>query len=134
MLFGAFKIGELVSPSKQVHRGMWGSGLQCTDDAVSLVLQKSKTDHLGRNKVVQIFPIHGSPLCPVGAFRGFLEVHPAVSGSFLLHADGSPLSRYQFVSVFRKCLRALGLKEKEVFSHSFRIGAAMEAARCGMDA
>lgn len=51
----------------------------------------------------------------------------------LLHADGSPLSRFQFISIFRKCLRALGLEEKEFILHSFRIGAAMEAARCGLD-
>lgn len=54
-------------------------------------------------------------------------------GAFLIHADGSPLLRFQFVVVFRKCSRALGLEEKEFSSHSFRIGAATEAARCGLD-
>lgn len=63
----------------------------------------------------------------------FLEVRPAGQGAFLIHEDGAPLSRFQFVAVFRKYLRELGLEEKAFSSHLFRIGAATEAARQGMD-
>lgn len=75
----------------------------------------------------------GSALCPVEAVKGFMGIRQR-GGPLLVHFDGVPLSRYQFVAVFRKCLRALGLNEKEFSSHSFRIGAATEAARNGMDA
>lgn len=70
----------------------------------------------------------------MGAVKGFLEVRLELTGSFMIHADGSPLSRFQFISGLQKCLRALGLEEKEFSSHSFRIGADTEAARCGLDA
>lgn len=103
-------------------------------DGVALFLQRFKTDQTGRGKSVQVFPIPGSPMCPVGAVREFLQMRPVAGGSFLLHADGAPLSRYQFVAVFRKCLQALGLADKDFSSHSFRIGAATEATRCGLDA
>lgn len=50
----------------------------------------------------------------------------------LSHADGSFLSRFQFVSVFRSGIKAIGLDESVYAGHSFRIGAAMEAARLGL--
>ena len=49
-----------------------------------------------------------------------------------MHKDGLFVSRFQFVAVFRKCLRAAGFEDKQFASHSFRIGAATEAARCGL--
>lgn len=131
--FVAFRISELVSPSKRVHGGMLDREVTCGEDRVSLLLRWSKTDQAGRGRRVQIFAVPALPLCPVGAVREFLTVRPDLAGSFLLHADGSPLSRFQFISIFRKCLRALGLEEKEFILHSFRIGAATEAARCGLD-
>ena len=50
----------------------------------------------------------------------------------MIHENGAPLSRYQFVAVFRKCLGELGLVAREFSAHSFRIGAATEAARNGL--
>ncbi|KAM9324593.1 uncharacterized protein PAF06_000660 [Gastrophryne carolinensis] len=38
----------------------------------------------------------------------------------------------RFLAVFRKCLRELGLAGSEYGTHSFRIGAATEAARMGL--
>lgn len=50
----------------------------------------------------------------------------------LVHADGSFLSRFQFISIFRKGISELGLDESLYAGHSFRIGAATEAARLGL--
>lgn len=62
---------------------------------------------------------------PEGVFEGVL-------GVLLVHEDGSCLSRYQFITVFRRCIQGLGLLPVEFCSHSFRIGAATEAARWGL--
>lgn len=70
---------------------------------------------------------------PVRAVREFLRVRPAGQGPFLLHLEGEFLSRFHFEAVFTKCIRGLGLEEKDFSSHSFWIGAATEAARNGMD-
>ena len=131
--FGAFRVGELVSPSKTVQGGMLADDVVWTREGVALWLRQSKTDQTGKGKVVRVFPIEGSELCPVRVVQEFLEVRPKLSGSFLLHEDGTALSRYQFVTVFRRCLGALGLVAREFSAHSFRIGAATEAARCGLD-
>lgn len=114
--FGAFRISELVSPSKKVQGGIWYQDVLCREEEVSLLLHKSKTDQGGKGKRVTFFSLPGSPMCPVRAVRGFLEERPV-----------------QFVTIFRKCVWGLGLEEKEFSSHSFRIGAATEAARCGID-
>lgn len=50
-----------------------------------------------------------------------------------MHQDGLSLSQFQFVAVFKKCLEALGLGDQKFSSHSFRIGAATEAVRWGLD-
>lgn len=130
--FGAFRIGELVSPSKKVQGGLSYQDVRCEAEVLELHLRKSKTDQLGRGKMVRVYPVMGSQLCPVGAVREFLGVRPVGLGPFLIHLGGEFLSRFQFRAVFAKCIQGLGLIEKEFSSHSFRIGAATEAARNGL--
>lgn len=50
-----------------------------------------------------------------------------------MHENGESRARFQFISVFRKCLTALSLGELKFSSHSFRIGVAKEAARWRLD-
>lgn len=74
-------------------------------------------------------------MCPVSClvhFRGFRRDIFSPVSSLLVHADGSFLSRFQFISVFSKGIRNLYLDESLYAGHSFRIGAAMEAARLGV--
>ncbi|XP_073481634.1 integrase/recombinase xerD homolog [Aquarana catesbeiana] len=130
--FGAFRIGELVSPSKRVQGGLSYQDVKCETEVLQLYLRKSKTDQLGRGRIVRVYPVVGSLLCPVGAVREFLGFRPVGMGPFLVHSGGEFLSRFQFGAVFAKCIRGLGLTEKDFSSHSFRIGAATEAARNGL--
>lgn len=90
-------------------------------------------DQGGKGVRVQLFPLPGSPVCPVGVVREFFAVCPVSAGPFLVHRDGSPLSKFQFVSIFRKCLKAAGMDYTQYASHSFRIGAATEATRYVLD-
>lgn len=131
--FGAFRISELVSPSKTVRGGLGCQEVKLEREGLTLVIRRSKTDQVGRGRVVRVYPVQGSRLCPVGMVEEFLQVRPDFQGPFLVHLDGSLLSRFQFVTVFRKCLQGVGLQEKEFLSHSFRIGAATEAAKNGLD-
>lgn len=98
---GAFRISKLVSLSKKVQGGMLAQEVNCREDRVSPVLRRSKMDQVGKGRKVQVFSVLGSPLCPVGAVKGFLAVRPELAGSFLIHTNGSPLFRFRFISVFR---------------------------------
>ncbi|KAM4013588.1 uncharacterized protein ACNLHF_003677 [Anomaloglossus baeobatrachus] len=53
-------------------------------------------------------------------------------GACVSASDGSPLTKFQFLALFHKCLRSFGLKPTDFGTHSFRIGAATEAARAGL--
>ncbi|XP_077349935.1 integrase/recombinase xerD homolog [Lithobates pipiens] len=131
--FGVFRIGELVSPSKRGRGGLFVEEVACLTDRVTMKVRRSKTDQDGKGKEVVVFAIPGCHLCPVRVLWEFLGCLPALLGSLLLHERGEFLSRFQFITVFRKCLLALGLGGEKFSSHSFRIGAATEAVRWGLD-
>ncbi|XP_077309871.1 integrase/recombinase xerD homolog [Lithobates pipiens] len=131
--FGAFRIGELVSPSKRGRGGLFVEEVACLTDRVTMKVRRSKTDQDGKGKEVVVFAIPGCHLCPVLVLREFLNCRPALLGPLLLHERGEFLSRFQFITVFRKCLLALGLGGEKFSSHSFRIGAATEAVRWRFD-
>ncbi|KAM3921505.1 uncharacterized protein RB166_010897 [Leptodactylus fuscus] len=130
--FGAFRVSELVSPSRRCPGGL-GLG-DCRMDGEELVclLRRSKTDREGRGLVVRLRPLTDSVACPVNCFAAFMAVRPAGGGALLVHGDLSCLSKFQFVQVFRKGLERLGISPRDYSSHSFRIGAATEAARWGL--
>ncbi|XP_077324816.1 uncharacterized protein LOC143960278 isoform X1 [Lithobates pipiens] len=131
--YGAFRIGELVSPSRKVPGGLGDHDVRVAGSVVEITLRRSKTDQRGRGVNICLFSLAGSQVCPVEAVRSYRAVRPGSPGPFLVHADGSFLSRFQFVAVFRRSLALNGWEESEYASHSFRIGAATEAARCGLD-
>ena len=131
--FGAFRVGELVSPSKRVPGGLLVNDVHLAEGKVVFRLKRSKTDQGGKGVGVSLYSLPGSEACPVGVVREFFKVRPKLGGPFLMHGDGSFVSRFQFTALFRKCLKKAGLDERLFASHSFRIGAATEAARCGLD-
>ncbi|XP_073439765.1 uncharacterized protein [Dendrobates tinctorius] len=132
--FGAFRLGELVSPSKSRKGGLLRGDVEMLGDRVSIFLRSSKMDTDGRGCRVVLFEVKGSPLCPVGCLRNFLSRAGKENELLLVHDNGFFLSRFQFVSVFRRCLEKGGISSKYFSGHSFRIGAATEAARRGLGA
>ena len=132
--FGALRIGELVSASRTAHGGLLEGDVELWGDEVRVWVRRSKTDQEGKGMRLSLFRVPDATICPVRAVEHFCSVRPGLGGSFLVHQDGSALSRFQFLAVFRKCVVAAGYNPREYATHSFRIGAATEAARAGLDA
>lgn len=130
--FGAFRISELVAPSKIRPGGLMFEDTCLGTGLVECFLRRSKTDQRGRGVCVTLYALRGSLMCPVEALRQYRECRGVALGPLLIHADGSYLSQFQFVQIFRRCLTALGRDAGSFSSHSFRIGAATEAARWGL--
>lgn len=130
--FGAFRISELVSPSKCKPGGLLQGDVACTGSSVQIRIRRSKTDQRGKGLQVELFAGTVSQICPVRAVEHFMAIRPTGGGAFLVHKDGSGLSKFQFTSIFRRCLERAGLSPGEYASHSFRIGAATEASRWGL--
>ena len=100
---------------------------------VKLFLRRAKTDPFGKG-----IPIYlgksGSTLCPVLAMLSYLAVRPKLEGPLLVHLDGSPLTRDQFVRLVKRALTAASIDASAYSGHSFRIGAASAAAAAGVPA
>ncbi|KAM3918946.1 uncharacterized protein RB166_013684 [Leptodactylus fuscus] len=130
--FGAFRVSELVSPATGRPGGLRLADCVVREGVLSCVVRRSKTDQVGRGLVVRLHPLAGSCVCPVACFESFLARRPSGGVALLIHENLSCLSRFQFVQVLRRGLDLLGLPAKDYSSHSFRIGAATEAARWGL--
>ncbi|XP_075129576.1 uncharacterized protein LOC142203043 [Leptodactylus fuscus] len=130
--FAALRIGELVSPSVSRPGGLLSEDIELFTDGLEFRIRRSKTDQAGKGAKVILFGIPECIMCPVRCLRDYLPSVRMSGIPLLRHATGDNLSRFQFVAVFRKCVVASGREPKEFGSHSFRIGAATEAARHGL--
>lgn len=130
--FGALRVSELVSPSKAIPGGLMHGEVKLLEDRVRIWISRSKTDQAGRGRYLEFGKIAEFSICSVRIVQSFKEVRPALTGPFLIHEDDECLSRYQFVTVFKKCVVIVGCDPLQFSSHSFRIGAATEAARAGL--
>lgn len=125
--FGAFQISELIPSSKSDTKG----GLNMREvvvagDLLKIRVRRSKTDPLGKGVWIQLRAVKGADYCPVALMGTFMQMRSGWGDNrLLLHADGTPLTRFQFT---RLCKLALALLGEE---HSFCIGAATTAATLG---
>ena len=71
-----------------------------------------------------------SPLCPVEALHAFVTQRGSSDGPLFSLPSGIPFLRSRFDSYLQSCVSHAGLKGKYK-GHSFRIGAATEAAAKG---
>ncbi|KAM4045102.1 uncharacterized protein ACNLHF_008919 isoform 3-T3 [Anomaloglossus baeobatrachus] len=128
--FGALRIGELVSVSKLRPGGLLHNDVVLSNGTVQMRIRRSKTDQGGLGSWVVLQPVQGHT-CPLRIITEYLACRTE-GQVFLSHIDGSPLTRFQFISVLRKCLAVVGVPPGDFGTHSFRIGAATEASRAGL--
>ncbi|XP_075705275.1 uncharacterized protein LOC142728910 [Rhinoderma darwinii] len=128
--FGALRISELVSPSRMRVAGLLREDVVLLPDSIRLRVSRSKTDLYGQGAWLSIFSLPSS-LCPVDVITRSVAVRPS-GPCFLVHADSTPLTKFQFTRVFKRCLGVAGVNPSEYGTHSFCIGAATVAEAGGM--
>lgn len=117
--FGAFRVSELVSPSRVRAGGLAITDVRDTGEELVCLIRRSKTDQRGRGLQVSLHRLPGSAMCPVSAVREYLSARPTGDGPLLMHRDGSFLSVYQFVQVFRRLSRGWVFpRRSSVLTHS----------------
>lgn len=131
--FAALRVSELVPANSVVFSGLRFQDVLISGTGIRMFIRRSKTDQLGKGRWIQLNQCKDPIICPAIVVSTYLSVRPDLSGNFLIHRDGLPLTKFQFSSVFKKCLRVMGFPETQFSTHSFRIGAATEAARMGLD-
>ncbi|KAK6987608.1 DNA breaking-rejoining enzyme [Favolaschia claudopus] len=99
---------------------------------INLTLPHSKTDPFRKGVTITIAAAHGQPSCPVAALKRLFTELPRVSNAPLFEGvDGKPLHYKAFVAGIRTSLAAAGIDPSGYAGHSFRRGAATEAAAAG---
>lgn len=128
--FGALRVSEFAAANTTTVAPLSASDVVLLADGARIYVARSKTDQYGQGIWLSIASIQHE-FCPVRLLRLFLYVRQH-SVSFLAHSNGSPVTRFQFTSIFKKCLLVLGLSPAEFGTHSFRIGAATVAEASGL--
>ena len=133
-----FRAGELTVPSQAAFDSAmhlaWGD--IAVDEGqppptVRYVLKRSKTDQFWQGMAVFMGATRNE-LCPVRATIVFVVVRGDAPGLFFCFEDGTTLTKARFVMQVREALDHVGVPRALYSGHSFRIGAAMMAARVGI--
>nr|XP_056703111.1 integrase/recombinase xerD homolog [Euleptes europaea] len=132
--FGAFRLSELVAQSRHdlTSRALLLGDICLHNSTLTIVVRRSKTDQVGKGMSVRLHKATTVRPCPIRALKRFLAIRPHIKGCLLIHADYTPLTRYQFISVFKASVGSMGFPTSDFSGHSFRIGAATQAAGEGM--
>lgn len=136
--FGFLRSGEVVCPSERafdpaIHLGVGDVKVDShtAPTHIEVRIKASKTDpfrlgvslHIGKT---------GEALCPVGAVLSYIAARGCQPGPLFIWKDGRFLTRDGFVTSLRAVLKEAGYAATDYAGHSFRIGAATTAARCGI--
>ena len=135
LFHGFFRVGELVARTKaQSHKVV-----QLAD--LSFDLRSSKPHwcrillcHAKNAKPGEIFHVSLSSranLCPVTSLHTFVKLRGSHEGPLFAYPGGEGLLRAQFTKFLNLSLQKIGLEPSRYKGHSFRIGAATEAAAAG---
>lgn len=128
-----FRIGEIAPAVKsfkgRVLQHQHVQLVQGKEVVVSLVQFKHSGAQGPQSFRLQAQP--GSKYCPVRAVSKYIKLRPDKHGPFFIHRGGSVFLRREFDQVLKDALSCCGLSCKFYKGHSFRIGAATEAAASG---
>ncbi|PKU45505.1 rho-related gtp-binding protein isoform x4 [Limosa lapponica baueri] len=129
--FGALRIGEMVAKHRDVQQPelLYLSDLQLMERRVVICLHNSP---VAQERHVISLGLSGEPwVCPVLALRSYVTVRSQLEGPLFMHSDDRTVTKREFLTVFRWALRLLGLCPEQYGVHSFWLGTAVTAARCG---
>ena len=130
--FGLFRISELVVTSqKMAYRALAKSDVIIGENAITVRLRYSKTNQCGRPTYICI-PHNEETNQFILSLKSYTKINTVNKSPFFFsHANGKPLTRYQFSSVLSKAYKFIGTPSK-ILSHSFQIGRATDLAKQGI--
>jgi hypothetical protein len=139
--FGFLRCGEFTSPTVTFNPS---TGLALRDISlrsdpngpfISLFLRASKCDRFREGVTIKVFAT-GNALCPYAAMQSYLTKRRSIScdplSPLFCIPPCVPLTRHAFIALLDSLLVNRNLPVHQIRPHSFRIGAATEAARVGI--
>ena len=127
--FGLFRIGEIVADTKDRAQKsvILINDISLKPGFLKILVRFSKTDQTGRTNSIIFEGQKKNPLCPVEATLEFIKVRGPKPGPFMMHYNGTFLSRFQFNKVLAMTLQIAEPGITNIKTHSFRIGGATNA-------
>ena len=90
-----------------------------------------KHNNSNRPFAILIQRVDWQPFCPLHTLIQYCKVRGSGNGPLCCFPDASPVTVSQFNTELRRCLIFCGLDSAHYKSHSFRFGAASDAAEMG---
>lgn len=135
LAFHAFlRIGEICSRSlKRKENVITLADLFVPIDRDRIYVTLTKFKHSAKQgaQSITVKAYRHKQFCPVRACHIFLKVRGSNSGPLFQFASGKPYTRRAFDTKLRQCLNFCGFSTSVYKGHSFRIGAATDAAERG---
>lgn len=135
LAFHAFlRLGELIAKSKVSYNTVVQRSDVHFDESRSVVfrLKNFKTKQTSSPITIQLTALPEPSFCPVANLKAYLTEFPNQQGPLFQFKSSMPVN-YQFVtSHLNTATSFIGLNPKLYKGHSFRIGAATEAAQRGV--
>ncbi|XP_013405095.2 uncharacterized protein LOC106169960 [Lingula anatina] len=132
--FGLFRISEITGGSKDNNHTIRIQYVNLDLQKGTIIITLPSFKHSSNTSNHQVTLFRQNPaICPVEHLAAYLHMRPQSSHSELfLQQDGSLVTRHHFTDTLKHCLQAAGMDTTLTKSHSFRIGGATLAAKCGM--
>ena len=136
--FGFLRAGEFTTPSRSTYDpdahlslGDIAFDSHSAPSVVRLRIKQSKTDPFRQGVDVYVGATSAC-ICPVEALLAYIAIRKADPGPLFIFQSGAPLTRSSLVQHLQAALAQSGFPHTSYTGHSFRIGAATTAARCGI--
>lgn len=130
---GFFRLGELViRDNSQFNLVVQRNDISFVQgDGVQLILKHFKT--MKNNQPITIFlsPCKQSVFCPVQALQLYVDTFHHITGPLFSFLSGKPVTHSFVINNLKSALTFCGFNPDLYKGHSFRIGAATEAAKLG---
>ena len=130
---GFLRIGEMIPRSRKLaSQALSIKDIELADSMVITLHQFKHSSKQGAQTIrIQKDHSFGRRYCPVNAMRKYLAIRGHKTGPLFLLHDGNPYIRSRFDQRLRSCLISCNFSTISYKGHSFRIGAATDAAERG---
>ena len=136
--FGFLRSGEVVCPIERTydadsHLAIGDIKTDChsAPSMLEVTIKASKTEPFRQGCTIYIGATRKA-ICPVAAMLNYIITRGKKPGPLFITKDGRFLTRDHFIASLRRALLEAGIDASKYAGHSFRIGAATTAARCGI--
>ncbi len=104
-----------------------------SDSETVVISMRSFKSHYGKRVFqIEMVPNSDAEVCPVSAYRDYIQLRGSDHAPFFAFPGGIPISRRCFTDQLKLSLQWAGYSPNHYKGHSFRIGAASTAASMGI--